>query len=47
MLVGLAVGSVSGCLAVLVDESAAGHVSSDRLAGAVGEDFTAGWCTLS
>ena len=34
----------SGCLAVLVDESAAGGVSSDRLAGPVGDDFgVVGW----
>jgi hypothetical protein len=47
VFVGLAVGSVSGCLAVLADESAAGGMSSHRLAGAVGDDFTAAWCTLS
>ena len=38
--VGLAVvGGCSGCLAVLVDESVAGGVSSDRLAGPIGDDF--------
>src|ERR1700704_6252326 len=35
----LAVVGSSGCLAVLVDESAAGGVSSDRLAGPVRDDF--------
>src|SRR3954465_13843846 len=32
-------GGGSGCLVVLVDDSATGGVSSDRLAGPIGDDF--------
>ena len=43
---GLVVGIVSGCLAVLVDESVAGGVSLDRPAGPVLDDFRSARCTL-
>src|SRR5258705_174623 len=40
-------GGGSGCLAVLVDESAAGGVSSDRLARPVGDDCPVVGCALA
>jgi hypothetical protein len=42
---GLAVVGGSGCVAVLVDESAAGGVSSDRSAGPILDDccWASGW----
>lgn len=40
------VGGGSGCLAVLVDESAAGGVSSDRLARPIGDDRRVVGCAL-
>jgi hypothetical protein len=40
-------GLVSGCLAVLVDESVAAAVSSDRSAGPIFDDFAIVGCALS
>src|ERR1700704_2705597 len=45
--VGLAVVGGSGCLAVLVDESVAGGVLSDRSAGPIFDDFGVVRCALA